>query len=83
MVDTVSTPCVGESATESIIRYLIEMQPSVGSALQKAASQPALLLTFFFLFRGGRTRKLSEDGRGGFAGDAVNPLRGPAQPLAA
>ncbi|QGL99334.1 hypothetical protein FEO89_00635 [Stenotrophomonas maltophilia] len=27
-----------------------------------------MLLLFFFLFRGGRTQKLSEAGRGGFAG---------------
>ncbi|MDH0106809.1 hypothetical protein, partial [Stenotrophomonas maltophilia] len=45
-----STPCVDESASESSIRYLIEAQPSVGSALQKAASQALLL--FFFLLRG-------------------------------
>jgi len=43
---------VDESASESNYRYLIEMQPSVGSSLQKAASQPLLLLLFFFLFRG-------------------------------
>ncbi|WP_206747050.1 hypothetical protein, partial [Stenotrophomonas maltophilia] len=59
-----------ESASESIFRYLGEAQSSVGSALQRAASQALLLLLlhFFFLFRGGRTRKLSEAGRGGFAG---------------
>ena len=49
-----STPCVDESASESNTGNLIEEQPSVGSALQKAASQPVLLLLllFFFLLRG-------------------------------
>ncbi|WP_414486258.1 hypothetical protein, partial [Stenotrophomonas maltophilia] len=50
LVDTVSTPCVDESTSESIFRYLIEMQPSVGSALQKAASQPASAFDLLFSF---------------------------------
>ncbi|MCR1572571.1 hypothetical protein, partial [Stenotrophomonas sp.] len=37
-----------ESVSESTIRYLIEEQPSVGSALQKAANQPAFAFAFAF-----------------------------------
>ncbi|WP_221740255.1 hypothetical protein, partial [Stenotrophomonas maltophilia] len=35
-----------------------------------------LLLIFFFFSVGERARKLSEGGRGGFAGHAVNPSLG-------
>jgi hypothetical protein len=41
---------VDESASESNDRYLIEMQPSVGSALQKAARKPAFAFALLFSF---------------------------------
>ncbi|MBN5132447.1 hypothetical protein JY417_19940, partial [Stenotrophomonas maltophilia] len=70
-----------ESVSESTIRYLIEEQPSVGSALQKAANQPAFAFASAFLFSfPWRTHSEIVRGRAGWVRGGVRGMDAAAKP---
>ncbi|MBN4963421.1 hypothetical protein JY423_14295, partial [Stenotrophomonas maltophilia] len=70
-----------ESVSESIFRYLIEEQPSVGSALQKAANQLAFAFDSAFLFSfPWRTHSEIVRGRAGWVRGGVRGMDAAAKP---